>query len=225
MKKSLLSFQSFSDDESAHYLADHWPKGKLTGRRHEHSSVMYKFIKSIASWIRIFSGDLFNFLKNMDIRQTEELLPEWETSVKIPEEIPRRDTIEGRRDAVECLIRKIPVYNIDDGVVDEKTTFENYICCLTGLEVSIRTARVEGDGSQFPLAFPFKFGIGSAIGNFLFIIEVPVAGAPANNTFPLPFPVQFFTPTIPQATMELLDTILERVIPSFCRWEYEAILS
>lgn len=225
MPKSLISFQTFNDDESAHYLADHWPKGKLTGKRHDSSSVIYKFILSLATFIKIFTGDLFTLVKNRDISKAEELLEEWETSVKIPDEIPSRDTLSGRREAVECLISKIPVYNIDNGVVSEKSTFEHYIECLTGIEVTIRTAQVDGDGSQFPLVFPFQFGIGSAIGGFLWIIEVPVSGDAANNFFPLPFPVQFFTPSVPQATMELLDTILERVVPSFCRWEYEAVTS
>ncbi len=225
MPKSILSFQTFDEDESTHYLADHWPKGKLTGKRHTNGSVTYSFIKSIATWIKIFSGDLFTLVKNWDISQAVELLPEWEESVKIPEDIPRLPTLEGRQTAVKCLISKRPVYNIDDGIVPIETTFEFYIFCLTGIEVTIRTAKVDGNGAQFPMVFPVLFGIGAPIGNFLFIIEVPVVGAPANNFFPLPFPVQFFTPQIPQATIDLLDLVLERVIPSFARWEFEAIIS
>lgn len=225
MPKSINSFQTFNEDQSAHYLADHWPKGKLTGKRHQSDSVIYRFILSLSTFIRIFIGDLFILVRNRDIDKAEELLPEWEESVKIPEEIPRRDTLEGRREAVKCLISKIPVYNIDDGNVNIKTTFEDHVRCLTGIDISIRTSQVSGTGSQFPMAFPFNFGIGSPIGAFVFIIEVPVPGAPANNSFPLPFPVQFFTPKVPDATMELLDLILDRVIPSFCRWEYEAVTS
>lgn len=225
MPKGLLSFQPFNDDESTSYLADHWPDGKLTAKRHEKGSILYRYLKSLATWIKLFSYDLFVLVKNRDIRQSDEYLEQWETSVKIPEQIPRRDTIEGRREAVECLFRKIPVYNIDNGTVDKRTTFEEYVRCLTGIEITIRTAQIEGTGSSFPLQFPVVFGNSSSTGNFHFIISVTVEGTEPTNLFPLEFPVVFFTPSIPVATQELLDKILDRVIPSFCRWTYEAVLA
>ncbi len=224
MNKSIKSFQLFDDDKSARYLADHWPKGRLTAKRHVKDSNIYNFILSLSVWIKIFIGDLFILAKNRDIQQADELLSEWEKSVKIPEEIPSRETIEDRRNAVECLFRKIPVYNVDNGIVSKKTTFENYVYCLTGIKIEIRSARLNNGGSQFPLVFPFKFGISSPVGDFVFIIRVEVSGAPVNNFFPLPFPVQFFTPKVPDATIELLDKVLDRVVPSFCRWEYEAVI-
>lgn len=224
-KKSILSFQNFTDKQSQNYLADHYPKGKLTAKRFTEGTVIYRFILSISLFIRIFVGDLFRLAVNRDISQADELLPEWEASVSIPLRTPRRNTVEERRCAIECLISKIPVYNIDNGIVEEKRTYEYHIKCLTGLDVDIRTAQVDGNGSQFPLVFPFNFGIGSAKGNFVFIIGVPVEGDFANNQFPLPFAVNFFDPSIPQATTELLNLILDRVIPSFCRWEFESISS
>jgi len=223
--KSIIDFQTFTNDQSAHYLADHYPKGKLTGKRHDSNSVIYKFILSISTFIKIIIGYIYILAKNRDINQSEELLTEWETSVKIPDVIPRRETLAGRRCAVECLVRKIPVYNIDDGIVNIKTTFSEYINCLTGLEVEIRTAQVDGTGSIFPMEFPVIFGFGGGVGGFVFIIGVPVSGQAANNVFPLEFAVSFFNPKIPDATMKYLDLILDRVIPSFCRWEYEAIVS
>lgn len=222
-KKSILSFQTFDDKQSAHYLADHWPNGRLVAKKHQSNSTIFKFIKSLAVWIQDFTGNLFTLVKNRDIDQADEYLLEWEESVKIPKEIPRRDALEGRREAVKCLTRKIPVYNIDDGTVDIRTTFEEYIRCLTGISVTIRTAQVSGVGSNFPLIFAVPFGNPTASGNFHFIISVLVDGEQANNFFPLPFAVNFFNPTIPVATQELLDKILNRIIPSFCRWTYEAV--
>lgn len=223
MFKKIVSFQNFTDKESQNYLADHYPKGKLFANKLVEDSVIYRFILSLSIYVKVFIGDLLELVTNRDISQADELLEEWETSVKIPSETPRRDTTEGRREAIECLISKVPVYNIDDGEVEEKTTFEHYIYCLTGLEVEIRTNIVDGNGSQFTMQFPFNFGVSEAIGNFVFIIGVPVSGDFANNQFPLPFAVNFFDPVVPDATMELLDKLLDRVIPSFCRWEYEAI--
>lgn len=222
--KSIVSFQQFDDDQSTRYLANHYPTGKLTGKRFNISSVLYKFILCIATFIKVTIGDIFILAKNRDLDQAEELLVRWETSVKIPEDIPRLETLEQRRNAVKCLISKKPVYNIDNGIVDECTTFEHYLFCLSGISVTIKTSQVEGTGSVFPMKFPVDFGIGGAVGSFLFIIEVPVVGAAPNNFFPMPFAVQFFEPSVPTATVELLDKLLDRVIPSFCRWVYEAIL-
>ena len=223
MDKSILSFQPLNEEQSTHYLADHYPKGRLWAKRHVKDTVFYNFILTLSTVFKIFFGDLFNLVKNRDIDQADELLLEWEESVGIPEHISRRDTIEGRREAVKCKKSKIPVYNIDNGIVPVETTFENYVKCLTGIEIEIRTAQVEGNGSEFPMEFPVTFGIGSAIGNLYFIVGVPVVGDFANNFFPMPFPINFFDPSVPDATVELLDLILDDVIPSFCYWVYEAI--
>jgi len=223
LSKSILSFQPLNEDETTHYIADHYPKGRLWAKRHVKSSVFYNLILVISTVFKIFFGDLFDLVKNRDINQANGLLEEWEESVGIPEHIPRRDTIEGRREAVFCKKSKIPVYNINNGSVEVETTFENYVRCLTGIDITVRTSQVEGAGSVFPLKFPVQFGTGSAIGSLSFIIGVPVVGTAANNFFPLKFPVEFFDPAIPDATKELLDLILDDVIPSFCIWGYEVI--
>lgn len=223
MSKSILSFQPPNEDETTHYIADHYPKGRLWAKRHVKDSIIYNFILVISTVFKVFFGDLFALVKNRDINQTTELLEEWETSVRIPEHIPRRETIVNRRESIFCKKSKIPVYNLDNGSVEIGTTFENYVKCLTGIEITVRTSQVEGTGSAFPLKFIFKFGSGSASGSLSFVIGVPVQGTAANNFFPLPFAVEFFDPQIPDSTKELLDLILDDIVPSFCRWEYEVI--
>ncbi len=223
MDKSILSFQPLTEDQTTHYVADHYPKGRLWAKRHVKNTIIYNFILTISTVFKIFFGDLFALVKNRDINQANELLEEWEASVRIPEHIPRRDTIEGRREAIFCKKSKIPVYNIDNGIVPIESTFEEYVRCLTGIEIEIRTSQVEGTGSVFPMEFPIEFGIGAAIGSFVFIVGVPVVGDFANNFFPMPFPIQFFDPSVPDATVELLDLILGDVIPSYIYWVYEAI--
>ncbi len=223
MDKSITSFQPLTEDQTTHYVADHYPKGRLWAKRHVKNTIIYNFILTISTVFKIFFGDLFALVKNRDINQANELLEEWEASVRIPEHIPRRDTIEGRREAIFCKKSKIPVYNIDNGIVPIESTFEEYVRCLTGIEIEIRTSQVEGTGSVFPMEFPIEFGIGAAIGSFVFIIGVPVVGDDANNFFPMLFPINFFDPSVPDAIVELLDLILGDVIPSFMYWVYEAI--
>lgn len=223
MGKSILSFQPLNESQSEHYVADHYPKGRLWAKRHVKDTIIYNYILVLSTVFKLFFGDLFALVKNRDINQADELLEEWEASVRIPEHIPRRDTIEGRREAVKCKKSKIPVYNIDNGIVPLESTFEYYVKCLTGIEIEIRTAQVSGTGSSFPMEFPVEFGSDMAIENLIFIIGVPVIGDFANNFFPIPFPINFFDPKVPDATIELLDLVLDDVIPSFCYWVYETI--
>lgn len=206
-KKGITSYQTFNDQESTYYMANHYPKGKLTGKRFQSESEIYKFILSLSAFVKSFVGDLYSLVVNRDIQKTDILLEDWETSVKIPLEIPRLDTVEKRRDAVECLISKIPVYNLV-GVSEYKTTFEHHIRCLSGIDVEVRTKY--DDTSTIP-------------DYFVFIIGVPSELTEANQ-FPLAFPIQFTIGNIPTSIVLLLDTILERVIPSFCRWEYEVLV-
>ena len=223
MSKSILDYQPLNETQITHYVADHYPKGRLWAKRHVKDTVIYNFIMMLSTVFKLFFGYLFTLVKNRDIDQAEELLEEWEASVGIPYHIPRRDTLEGRREAVKCKKSKIPVYNIDNGIVPIESTFEYYVKCLTGIEIEIRTSQVEGTGSVFPMEFPVSFGVGSAIGAFTFIIGVPTVGDFQNNFFPMAFPINFFDPSVPDATVELLDLILDDVIPSYIYWVYEAI--
>ena len=161
-------------------------------------------------------------MTNWNINKTEELLPEWEESAKLPERYPLRETLADRREAVKRLISKVPVYNVRDGsqTVDDYTTFERYVEIMTGITVTIENGRTAG--AEFPLDFPFFFGTDFFDALFHFFIKVPVPGEPTNNDFPLDFPIVFFNPIIPDATIELLTKVLEDVIPAYCSFEFEA---
>lgn len=223
--KSLNDFIPLDDDTATHYLAEQWPTGKATGKKHLSDSVMFKYIKCMAQFIRNTSGLIYRFCLNIFVCQADELLVEHEESVGIPAQISRRDTIDGRRCAVQCLKRKIPVRNIGD--INDETCFEHYVFCLTGIEVSIRTARVpSGDSStDFPITFDAVFGTSKPAGSFLFIVSVDMSGMEANNIFDLTFPVNFFEPEISEGVQNILNNALERVVPSFCYWQFEVNLT
>lgn len=223
-KKKLSDFNYLNDDQSQNYLASHWPNGQLTSKRFVSDSVIYKFIKCLGTVIKFFTGHIYNIAKNTDIRKADELLTEWETSVKIPEIISKRDTIEGRREAVERLISKIPVYNIQNKIgLDIDTTIEEFVRKLTGIEIEIEMASNRSTLSDFPMTFPFTFGLSIPERNSVFIIKVPIEGGTQNNIFPMTFPVSFFEPSIPQETQDLLSAALERVIPAYAVWIFEVI--
>lgn len=225
MIKKIKSFSYFKSKESQNYLAQSYPKGKFFANIFDKGRNIYNFVLSCAVWLQVITGQLFILAKNRDIQQADELLTEWETSVKLPERYLILDTIEKRRDAVQRLISKIPVYNINNGSVDIETTIENYIKKVLDIDVEIENAGERSTTSSFPISFPIKFGIPYAQRQLLLIIKVEVEGGAANNQFPLEFPVRFFDADIPDATKKLLDEALSDVVPAYQNWEYEVLTS
>lgn len=225
MSKSIKSYKSFNDDQAQNYLAQGYPKGKFFANVYDKAKNIYKFILSNSVWIKVITGQLFTLAKNRDIDQVDELLLEWEASVKVPERYPVRDTIENRRIALKRLISKVPVYNIRSTTVtvDDDTTIENYIEEVLGETVEIESAGNQTTTSSFPAPFPIVFGIPYAKRQLLLIVKVDVGGGAANNQFPLPFPVQFFDAMVPDATQDLIDLALEDTVPSYQNWEYEIL--
>ena len=211
MSKSLLSFKSFNDKKSQNYLADHFPKGKLTQKRFDSDSVLYKLILCLSTFIKIFTGQLFNLAKNIDIDKADELLTEWEASVKIPEKYPRLDTIEKRREAVKRKISKVPVYNIDREIVTNKyTTYEDYVKKMTDYNIQ----GILYEGYDFPRIFPFIF-TGTPTDTWLtlfFKVEIVT-----NNDLPADFPVDLYT-GITQVQLDLISNALEDVVPAYCAY-------
>ncbi len=205
MSKSIISFQTFDDAQATNYLADHYPKGKLTGRIHRSSSVMYKFILSLSTFAKVVIGNIYTLVINRDINQADSLLKEWETSVKIPEEIPRLDTLDARRAAVERLISKIPVYNEDNGP-DVETTIANYLEVMSGF--SGITVQTLAETNPTP----------ETTDHFFFIIGVPAIFGELNN-FPLSFPFPFASTTTTVTMEQLLNILMEKVAPSYTRWQ------
>lgn len=201
------------------------PKGKLTANRFDSDSWIYKLLLCLSMPIKIVSGLIEDLARNVNIDTANELLENWETSVKIPELIPRLTDIEDRRNAVKRKVSKYPVFQLADYTsFDEYSTFENYIFLMTGLIIEIERATDRPSRSGFPLIFPVVFEFASGRRNFLFYIKVGVEGSTANNQFPLPFPVSFFDPAIPDATKELLDKVLGDIFPTFCGWIYETMV-
>lgn len=224
MSKAVRDFRPYNDEQAQRYLASHWPKGKMTAKRYLRGAVLHDLLVGLARFVGIVMGQIFDLAKNRDIDKADELLPEWETSVGIPEQIPRRGTLAGRREAVRRLRSKVPVYNIQSGdrVVDDYTTFEEFVRLTTGEIITITKPEV---GSSFPISFPISFSFTNGTNNLFLIIGVEVDGSAQNNDFPIPFPFSFFEPVVPDATQELIDKALEKVVPSFMDWGYEAVLS
>ena len=215
--KNIKSYKSFTDSQAQNYLAQSFPKGKLFANIFDSAKNIYKYVLSLSVWLKIVTGQLFILAKNRDITKVDELLTEYETSVKLPERYAILDTLEKRRLAVNRLISKIPVINIGD--INDITNIENYIKTMTDLEVEIEINDTMSTIS-FPIPFPIIFDVPYLKRRLILIIKY--SGINANNFFPLPFPVIFYN-NISDTTKNIIDNALNDVVPSYQIWEYEVI--
>jgi len=214
--KKIEDFYYFDDNKSAEYFAGCTPKGRLFANRFDSDKTINKIIQCLSMFIKIFTGQLYNFVSNRDIDKADELISEWETSVKIPEQIPRLELDVDRRVAIKQLVSKIPVYEF--GSIGNLNAVENYVKVLTGIDVelSIEVA----NQSSFPLKFPIKFGYTSNILQFIWKVKVLGQTGVANNDFPLEFPVTFFDASLSDTLTQRLDIVMERIVPAYCDYYY-----
>lgn len=220
--KNIDSFKSFSDERSQNYLSQSFPKGKMFSNLYDIARNIYNFVLCLSQFIKVVTGQLFTLAKNRDIDQTEELLTEWEMSVKLSERFPTLETLALRRIAVKRLISKIPVYNLRP-YDDDDFTIEKYIKDVTNIDVEIENLAGQTTTSDFPILFPIVFGLSYAARLMLLNVKVDTGAIPENNEFPIPFPVGFFIPTVPETTQELLSKALGDVVPTYHNWQFEVL--
>ena len=204
--KNLKSFKRFNDVQSQNYLAQAMPKGKLTANRFDSTSWMYKLLLCLAMPIKIITGLVEDLAKNVNIDKADELLEDWEASVKIPTETFRLDIIEDRREAIKRKISKYPISHLKNYTTfDDYATYEEYIKLLTGIDIEIVRGSEGATSYAFPLKFPIKFGAQTGRLNLLFFIQIKVVYE------------------IPKSWKEIIDKELSRVFPVFCGWGYQEV--
>lgn len=239
LRKNITTFNPLTDEQATQFLAVHLPPGKLTARRYDNTSYIYKLIYILADFVKQITNQFYTIVKNLDINQTDELLPEQEAAVDIPNIVPRLTTLAQRRAAVIQLRSKIPVYNIGsvynipDGkgyslcpqgwIGDIRTTFENFVYNLTGIKISITLQ--QNTSSQFPASFPYTFSLPYNLLSSIWIINVHGYSNLGNNSFPTPFPIVFGTSiTVPQEIQNILTPVLELVIPSYICYSFNGVI-
>jgi hypothetical protein len=218
--KKLNDYVTMTDKEAQTYLANLFPSGKLFGNKHDPDTNIYKYILCLSTFVKIVSGQVYDFLRNLDANQIDSLMTEYEESLKLSERFARRSTIEDRRTAVKRLKSKIPVYNVDDGLVNIQTTIENFVSAVTGIVIEAEGQYSTVSTSAFTIDFPVQFGSPATTRRFTLTVRVDTGGDLANNIFPLPFPVRFFDDDITETLRAILDNVLDEVVPAFMAWEY-----
>jgi hypothetical protein len=221
MSKSLFSFNSFNDSQAENYIASNLPKGKFWANRFDSDSNLYKLLNCLATFISMVTSQIYTFIKNMTIGNIQELMPEWQASVKLNDNFPQMMSNTGQNNQIKRLISKIPVYNIRGyRSVNDYTTMESYIKIMTGYDVVILPGSLAPLLSAFPILFPIIFTSSAVKRTLSLIIEPLISGGVVNNHFPIPFPVTFFNSGLTPELERAINNALFKIVPSFMGWYF-----
>lgn len=221
MSKGLINFNSFNDTQSENYLASNLPKGKFWANRFDSDSVLYKLLKSLAIFISMITDQIFRLVNNFTIDNIDELITEWQDSVKLNESFPQMMSLTDKRNQIKRLISKIPVYNIRGyRSVNDYTTFESYIKLTTGYDVEILPGSLAPLTSAFPIVFPIIFSSNAVKRTFILIIMPLIKGGVINNHFPISFPITFFNSGLTPELERAINNALIKIIPSHMGWYF-----
>jgi hypothetical protein len=223
INKNVSSFNPMNDDQSTKYLATTLPKGRFTANRFNVKSIFYKLLYCLADFVKLFTTQLFSFVQNVNINQADVLLPEWETSVGIPNNTPSvlnsvinltgvtpdTDTSNAlRRTAVKQLISKTPVYNTTHDPTDD-ITLEKYVKNLTNIDI---TMSFDVNTNHFIVNALIPSAIGDP-GTSTF------SGNPFAITFtnwsPGPGYISFYLPISESIAVQYLSKVLDKIVPSY----------
>jgi len=164
-------------DKAADILSDHMPQGRAWGSKNIPGSNMRGIIRGLAIDFLKVQEQIYELSQQFDINLSIDLLPEWETSVGIPDDcIFDLSTLIERRENILGRFSKIPVVTKED--------FENLALLLTGLTVTVEPG-IDYE-EVFPLTFPITFGEEGA--RFIMYVTFGASSESFTYTFPFDFP-------------------------------------
>jgi hypothetical protein len=171
----MIKFTAPTVAGAASQLASSLPDGRAWQAKNLPGTNMYAVISACAAEFREIQLMIEALAREFDVRLTDQLLPDWETSCGLPEEcIGQFGSLEDRRNAVILRLRKIPFVTKEEL---ELLAFE-----LTGLHVMlVPGAEIE----TFTFNFPVRFAVGNSYFKLHVIFTDTIGGFPYR--FALPF--------------------------------------
>lgn len=170
----MIKFTAPTQDQATRQLASVLPDGRAWQAKHLAGTNMNAMVSACAAEFREIQIQIETLAREFDVRLTDQLLPDWETSCGLPEEcIGTLASLEDRRNAVILRLRKIPFVT--------KAEFEQLAFELTGLSVTL----VPGpEIEMFPLSFPAHFAAGNSFFKLHVIFNDTIGGFPYSFAFP-----------------------------------------
>jgi uncharacterized protein YmfQ (DUF2313 family) len=116
-------FSVFDKEEATDLVAEHYPQGRAWDLKNDPDSNLRKYLHGSAALVRAFQEQIAHLMQEFDINQTVDLLPEWETSVGLPNECycPNA-SIEQRREDVKFRLSRRSLVSLQE-IQDFVSTF------------------------------------------------------------------------------------------------------
>ena len=190
-------------DKQAHtrMLARHLPDGKVWENKFNSDSNIGKLIVGLACEYLRLSYIIDNFLTEMDINQTNDLIKEWQVSVGIPTDcIGVGGTLEEQR---RNILLQINNYN---GIQTAQSFVD--LAALFGFSAVVTNGVHNG---TFPLAFPIRFFDNRKAAVHTILVDLEES----RFVFPLAFPLPFSS-----GVTGLIECLFNKLKPANCQILY-----
>ena len=197
-------FNPYSVDENALILAQHLPIGRVWERGFSPDSNLGKFLLGLAAEFYRFEVLSSDFVNEMDIEQTNQLLIEWEKSLGLPDECfisaDYKTDAERRIDILQKFSKFGGVQTASDFV---------RVAAAFGISVEVYYGAA-GGGIEFPLTFPIFFVSYADYTEESHTIIVVIDGIYSTGySFALPFPIPFSS-----GPRNFLQCIFQKLAPA-----------
>lgn len=194
-------FKTPTIDDTANELADHMPQGKLWEGKYVDGSNLRSLVYGMARPFNFVEAKIEELSIDFDIRQTTQLIEEWETSVGLPDPcIGALTDLNERRQLVEEIFTKRPSVTLAEhqALVDRNFYPPDRIVLVPGMEFF---------GQGFEYRWPIFFTGGTTI-NMRFILVALFVNQGQG------FEYQLEMPFLGAPDTSRLRCFLERVIPA-----------
>ena len=198
-------FTCHTRDQHAKSIADYLPNGDIFEAKNSTGTTLRDLLLSWAQEMIRDEQAIKELSKQHDIRQTTDLISEWESMVGIPDDcFDNTGNIEDRR---RNVIIKLGLALL---------TEQDYINLGLLLDVEVVIKRLQ-ECIPFPLPFPVPFCTAAVGAKFTMIIQLPAAIGEC--IFPIPFPVCFSSePKL------LIECIFRKLSPANINLIFEYVL-
>ena len=198
-------FECHTQRQQAKSIADYLPNGPVFEAKNVENTTLKNLLLGWA--VELISDEtvIKEVSKQHDIRQTVDLIEEWESMMGIPDDCFKADgTIEERR---RDVIIKLGIALL---------TEQDYIDLGKLFDIEVKIARLP-PCLVFPLLFPVPFCVEGKKARFTMIIELPAELD--DCIFPVLFPVCFRA-----STKTLIECLFRKLSPANVRVIFKYIL-
>lgn len=159
-------FKTPPKSETDQLLADSLPKGRAWDKKNIDDSNLRKLIRSVSAAFHEIQNQIEKIATESNVYLTQDLLPEWEKSVGLPDEcLQQLQTLQQRREEVILRLRKIPIVTLEEfQALAEEILPGVDVVVIPGHEVEHYTFDY-----TFPVLFTDPFDV-----RFLLTVIVPV---------------------------------------------------